>query len=276
MTFRSNGTTEAEYWSNFEVIKGKIKGPFVVATINNDRRVNSESWYRFQKRLSSNLKQELDSLFYPMKVNSLHTEADTLFDYSKKAWKAKSLSYQKRSIRIDTVLGGDIEVVLEQLPVFHLNYYFSIEGSDKYFEISPGTFEEVSYWAYNKDTPYEEFMDYKYAVDELIGNSGFLKITALKTNKEGWHIPYIIKNGEGDELFNDKEGFERLKIAKEELGSTGTMYRNPFSGKVDEKFILWHDSWVFRIIASIATLAIVIQIINLLISAPAVDEQSSD
>lgn len=259
LTYRCKGTTEAEYWSNFEVVEGKITGPFVVATISNDRRVNDKSWYSFEKDLTVSQKLELDSLFYPIKENSLYTKADTLFDYSKEGWEEKYLGYKKKSISIDTVLGGKMDVVLEQIPVFDVNYYFSVEGTDKYFEISPYDFEEIDYWSSDENTPYEDFVQYKSAVDELIGDAGVLKVTTLKTNKEGWHAPYIIKDGNNKELFYDEEGFEDLKIAKQELGKTGIMYRNPYSGELNENFILWHDNWFFRIVAAVLIIAIIIQ-----------------
>lgn len=264
-TSRMNGTTEAEYWANFETFSGEIRGPFVIANIGNDRRVNNKSWYQFEKNLSSDLKNALDSLFHPMMENSFELYTDTLFDFSKHGWEEKLLGYRKQSMKIDTVLGQDMKVVLEQLPVFRVKYYFSVEGIDKYFEISPYSFDNIDFWYSDEDTPFEKFSAYKLQVDRLIGETEFITVTALKTNKEGWHKPYIIKNGQGDEIYFDEEGFEELKVAKEALGETGIQYRNSYSGKVDENFVLWYDFWAFKIIVSAIIIAIVIQVILLLL-----------
>jgi hypothetical protein len=42
--WRSDGTTKKEYWANFDVLKGELQGPTVIAEVSDLLFINGEAW----------------------------------------------------------------------------------------------------------------------------------------------------------------------------------------------------------------------------------------
>ncbi len=255
-SWRGDGTTKKEYWRNFEVIEGELDGPYVVASVLDHLLINGKAWGSEKNKLD--LKDQsfvLDSLLTPFFNNQLKGLRDTLYENKEITWSKSKKIFESKALKLDTFIEVDnkrIPVLIEQKPVFQVEYHLTIKGDNRYFEISPNRFKDLEYWKYDEETPLLEFIKYKEKIDSLLKGKKQLAVTILKKGDYNWRAPYIINDLDDNELYSDQYGFERLPVKR------GT-YSEP-----NENFILWYDNWLFKFIAVVFSIAIFISFLQII------------
>lgn len=265
-TWRSDGTTKKEYWENFDVLEGKLQGPTVVATVADYLYINGEAWGLAKDALHlGDQAYIIDSLRSTFAKNQLKHLRDTLYENTAKEWNRSKKMFESLAWTIDTfiqVRNKKIPILMEQKPVFQVAYRISIEGDDRYVEISPYDYEDLEQWKYGEETPLAEFIKYQNKVDSQLGEDKQLQITVLKNGTSNWRNPYIICNSEGDELLYNQSGFERLQ------------YKSFSYTEPNEKFILWYDNWVVKFIIVVFSIVIFISFIQIFTTTISDDEDA--
>lgn len=248
--WRSEGTTKKEYWANFDVLEGELRGPTVVASVADYLYINGEAWGTAKDSLD--LRDQvyiLDSLLAHFYKNQLQHLSDTLYENTAEEWSRSKKMFESHAWTMDTfiqVRNKKIPILMEQKPVFNVDYLISIVGDDRYVYISTYDFEGLEQWRYDEETPLAEFIKYRNKVDSLLGEDRQLRITVLKKGDTNWRNPYIIRNSDGDELLYDQSGFDRLQ------------YQRRSYTQINEDFILWYDNWVVKFIIVAFSIAIFI------------------
>lgn len=253
--WRSEGTTKAEYWAKFDVLEGELQGPIVVATVLDHLYINGEAWGTAKDELDlGDQTYIIDSLLSLFATNQLKDLKDTLYENTAREWSRSKKMFESHAWTMDTFIqmrNKEIPILMEQKPVFQVDYLISIKGDDRYIYISTHDFEGLEQWRYDDETPLAEFIKYRNKVDSLLGEDRQLQITVLKKGTSDWRNPYIIRNSDGDELLYDQSGFDRLQ------------YKRRSYTELNEDFILWYDNWVVKFIIGAFSIAIFISFIQM-------------